>query len=513
MVVRPLSTRKKENEKMKQVPKLISKTRLMRSYQCPKSFFLNIHHRDLEPATSEEQQAIFDQGARVGIEARHYFPDGVLVDNLPWDFVGSLKRTKELLAAQTKIIYEAAFEHRGCYARVDVLKYNEFSARWILYEVKSGTKIKEEYLDDISLQAWILAQSGLPIEQINLMHINPECRFPNLQNLFVIEDVTAKVRERYLKIAPHMTSMFNLIRSDEVPKVDIGPHCHKPNPCPFVEHCFSEKKIPSASVFDLPKIAERKWELYQQGIVSLDDERLEGLSDLQQRIVQVQKDGKRFVDKNGIKQSLEQWKFPLLFLDFETINPAIPRYVGAAPYQQVPFQFSVLRIDKLNDEPKVINFLHAERSKNSDPRPRLIEELLRACEGAGSIVAYYSKFEADRIQEMAEQFPNHKEALLSLVEKLVDPLPVIRDHVYDKEFAFSFSLKKVAPALLGSEHSYTGMTVDDGLAAQRAFEDLISADLPQQDWENLKQAMIEYCEKDTMMMLYLVRWMYQQCEA
>ena len=33
--------------------------------------------------------------------------------------------------------------------------------------------------------------------------------------------------------------------------------------------------------------------------------------------------------------------YPVYYLDFETILPAIPRYAGMRPYQTIPFQWSV----------------------------------------------------------------------------------------------------------------------------------------------------------------------------
>ena len=88
----------------------------MRGYQCVKNIYLTIHHPELEAKITPEQQAVFDQGNEVGEAARKFFPGGVLIDNKPWDFFGSLKKTRELLAQKTEIIYEAAFEQQGCYA-------------------------------------------------------------------------------------------------------------------------------------------------------------------------------------------------------------------------------------------------------------------------------------------------------------------------------------------------------------------------------------------------------------
>jgi len=140
----------------------------------------------------------------------------------------------------------------------------------------------------------------------------------------------------------------------------------------------------------------------------------------------------------------------------------------------------------------------------------LIPALLDACGEHGSIVAYFGKFEAERIQSLADFSPEHRDALLKLVDRIVDPLPVIRESVYDNAFNGSFSLKKVAPALLGDTHSYEGMLISNGNDTQRAFEELISAYTPENKKIILKNAMLEYCEKDTYVMVELVKWLYEQ---
>lgn len=71
---------------MTAIPKLLSKTRLMRGYQCLKSIYLTIHNKELEPPVTPDLQAIFDQGNAVGAEARKIYPHGVMIDNPAWDF-------------------------------------------------------------------------------------------------------------------------------------------------------------------------------------------------------------------------------------------------------------------------------------------------------------------------------------------------------------------------------------------------------------------------------------------
>ena len=106
----------------------------------------------------------------------------------------------------------------------------------------------------------------------------------------------------------------------------------------------------------------------------------------------------------------------------------------------------------------------------------------------------------------------HRESLLSLIDRIIDPLPIIREYVYDNAFGGSFSLKSVAPALLGESQRYEGMLVANGGDAQRAFEELISPDTPDMRKQLLRHAMIEYCKKDTFVMVELVKWLREQIQ-
>jgi hypothetical protein len=53
-----------------------------------------------------------------------------------------------------------------------------------------------------------------------------------------------------------------------------------------------------------------------------------------------EKDDSIYVEKVGLKTEMENWKFPLHFIDFETSTVALPFTAGRRPYEQVAFQFS-----------------------------------------------------------------------------------------------------------------------------------------------------------------------------
>ena len=100
----------------------------------------------------------------------------------------------------------------------------------------------------------------------------------------------------------------------------------------------------------------------------------------------------------SLRAALEPFEPPLAFLDFETINPAVPVWDGCHPYDNVPVQFSCHRQAKdgshshdawLADGP-------------GDPRPGIAAALIEACAGAKTIVAYNASFEKTRLRELGE---------------------------------------------------------------------------------------------------------------
>jgi hypothetical protein len=42
-----------------------------------------------------------------------------------------------------------------------------------------------------------------------------------------------------------------------------------------------------------------------------------------------------------LARKLAELRFPTYFMDFETVNPAIPRYPGMRPFDLLPFQWSL----------------------------------------------------------------------------------------------------------------------------------------------------------------------------
>ncbi len=175
------------------MPHRLSKSRYTAGVQCHKLLWWKVH----EPLAVELQpdkvlQDRFDQGAHVGTLARGTFPGGVLVD-LPHKAVDErIKLTRKLIDDAAPAIFEASFLADNTFVAVDVLTPQD--GGYHLTEVKSSSSQKEEHLPDAAVQVHVLSRSGIHITGVDVMHLNKDCHFPDLSNLFERTDVTAAVQ-------------------------------------------------------------------------------------------------------------------------------------------------------------------------------------------------------------------------------------------------------------------------------------------------------------------------------
>ena len=75
--------------------------------------------------------------------------------------------------------------------------------------------------------------------------------------------------------------------------------------------------------------------------------------------------GEPWYDIEGLKTTLAALTYPLFFIDFETINPAIPRFAGMRPYDHMPFQWSVHVQKEAGAEPEHHEFLAMDASRSA----------------------------------------------------------------------------------------------------------------------------------------------------
>src|SRR5438552_17915929 len=100
----------------------ISKSKFVAGVQCLKRLYLLVHEPELAAQPDAAAEAIIEQGRDVGLLARQLFPGGVEVDG-SGGLEQTIRNTRELAAnSEVPAIFQAAFEHGGAFARVDVLQ-------------------------------------------------------------------------------------------------------------------------------------------------------------------------------------------------------------------------------------------------------------------------------------------------------------------------------------------------------------------------------------------------------
>jgi predicted RecB family nuclease len=122
------------------------------------------------------------------------------------------------------------------------------------------------------------------------------------------------------------------------------------------------------------------------------------------------------------------------------------------------------------------------------------------------VVAYNASFEKRCLQHLADNVPSQRAALKSVIERLVDLLPIVRDHVYHPDFGGSFSMKKVTPALVPGL-GYEDLDIADGGTAQAVLEGLLlgNEDSTLDQRRSLRQQLLDYCERDSVAMVRIVQ--------
>jgi len=438
----------------------------------------------------DQAQGAMGRGNRVGEIARNYVPGGVTID-LPYDaYPERVALTRQALYDGAPAVYEASFRAGGVFVAVDILKRETRGFR--LIEVKSSTSIKDHHIPDVAIQAHVLRQSGLDLEGIEVMHLNRECTYPDLSNLFTRSDVTeaaGAVEESVSRWAAEQLAML----AGPVPDVRIGPHCTTPYECPFMGRCWPT--LPPHHVSTLYAMRRRALELDEQGYRTihdlLEDVPLGPIADRQRRAVQ---EGRLIVEPT-LAAALDVFVPPIAFLDFETVGLAVPVWEGCHPYDAVPAQFSC-HVQETDGR-----VTHHEWLANGpeDPRPMLAERLVLACESARTVVAYNAGFERQCIEQMAEAVPALWARLLSIVARLTDLLAVVRNHVYHPDFGGSFSLKRILPALVPGL-SYEGLAIKEGGMASLELERLLfrGAEFSEGAKVQLRTDLLRYCCQDTL---------------
>ncbi len=473
---------------------VISKTAFLKYDQCPKAFFLYKNHPYLRDKISKEKQFTFNRGHNVGHAAQQLFPGGVDVSEKVKNSRAAFELTQQLIRENVNTIYEATFIFNGVLVMVDILHFD--GTTWIAYEVKSSLKISEAYVKDASLQYYILKNSLENFSDLFLVTLNGNYVFQNeldLKQLFKKRSIKIGAEENLDFFSKTIEQMNLVLERNVIPDIPIGKHCFSPYDCDFLGTCWKNTQT-EKSIFKIGKSdREQLFALYFAGADTVD--KIDLTSDIKPNI-KIQANcintGEAFINGTEIKKFFEKIKGTFCFLDMEVWSPAIPKYNGTAPFEQIPFLFSVCYQEKNG-----IAFKNYLKPIESDSRELFLQELLKAVGGFDSILVFDKNLESQVLGKLCNLFPFYKKEIDTVGAKMIDlSEPIQNFNFYHPKFNGNFSLNAVAE-IFNEESDYAALEIASGIVAMHKYESLLTEEneiISQQT----KEQLIEYCNLDTL---------------
>jgi hypothetical protein len=481
----------------------LSKSRILLNQQCSKRLWLKTNRPELEEV-SEGNERRFAAGDKVGEIARGLYPGGLLIDA---DDLGlALEQTRTAMAGPPRPLFEATFEHEGTLVRADLLLPD--NGAWRMVEVKSSTSVKDYHLNDAAVQAWVLEKAGVLVSRVEIAHIDNTFVYPgngDYRGLLTHEGISQEVRTLQADVPVWLDQARQTLGLGTEPDIVPGKHCDDPFECSFRRYCDPSvfDPIPVHSVRVLPYGGKFVQGLIEQGREDLRQLRMDELKkENHQRIWRTLQTGQAELDPRAGK-IVGELGWPRYYMDFETINPAVPQWAGTRPYQHVPFQWSC-HIER----PEGLEHAAFLAEAGIDPRRPFIESLLATLGDTGPVLVYNAPFERGRLEDLADAFPDLAAPINKVIKRLFDLYPLSREHYYHPDMRGSWSIKALLPTI-APELSYDGMTVAHGGAAQEAYEEIIAPVTTQERRAELAQALLEYCERDTLAMVEIARYYLQ----
>lgn len=488
----------------------LSKSDYMLYLRHPAWLWLKKHDKSKLPPISEDTQAIFDAGFVFETYAEQLFPGAVKVKSNKDGYFGYLDltaKTQEVLATDTKTILQARFEAGDITCICDVLVRTD-NTTFDLYEIKSSTYAKVEHEPDLAFQVEVIEKSGFSINRIFVVHVNNEYVRQgevSFKDLTKITEVTDKVKAIKAETQENIQKAIEVMNSSERPNISPA-HVKMGAFSDWLSIYKSMADLDEYSIYDLASPGASKIaELEALGIKKLVDIPTDFKLDTKQsKQVQATKLGEPLVDQPKIQEFLNKIKFPLYFLDYETLSSVVPYFDGLGPYKQLPFQYSLHRLDKIDGHLEHFEYLHTD---NSNPIKSLTETLKSQIGDHGTILVWFEGFEKSCNELMGKIAPEYAEFYSNINARVVDLMaPFSNGHYVHKDFFGSASIKNVLPVLI-PELSYKDLDIHAGGAAQRLWMESILGGKRENEKEKILADLLKYCELDTLAMVRIYQFL------
>ncbi|CAN5683277.1 DUF2779 domain-containing protein [soil metagenome] len=485
----------------------LSKSDFLKYQCCPSYLWLWKFKKEVVPVDDEEEiNRRLEQGNEIERYARDLFPSATLVDS---HGKKARNETEHLVKDGVKSIFQATvYTEKELLAMADIIVFDDEAQAWTLYEVKSTNSVKQEHIYDLAFQCVAFEDAGYKIGKVAVIHLNKiyvRSATVNPDDLLTQTDVTEKVEKLLTIIRQQAYDALEVVKQTDEPKKCSCRLKTKSGHCPTFKYLNPD--IPEYSVFNISRIGGKNLSVLVDGDIHNvhdvpDDIKL---SVGQQNQVAVAKSKEPIINKPAIDELLNELKYPLYFLDYETVSSALPMFVGCTPFQQIPFQYSLHVLREPSAELEHYEYLG--RDSVVPPMPELLASLQSHIGDTGSVIVWYKVFEKGRNTEMSKAFPEYAEFLESVNDRVFDLMDIFsKQHYVHHDFKGSSSIKYVLPVLV-PEFSYKEMDIQNGLVASIRWYDAVMGVVDKEQAEKTFDALLKYCCLDTLAMVKIYEYL------
>lgn len=370
---------------------------------------------------------------------------------------------------------------------------------------------RETLLTHLTIDTLILKTCGIEVSEHEFLYLNPDyvrTQNPKASDFFCLTSCLKKNRGGFSRIPAtrqiqekmeYVTfeDLATAAKKMQESKLDDFcirrvTACTRPNKCPYYELCYHDEDLPDNSSAFLSSSSSREW-IEEKGVQWLKD--LDGeLSDgtpMQYAQIQADRNGGLFMDEKAIRYWMDQIVYPISYLDFEWETYAIPPYFNMKAFDVLCFQYSI------HIEHEDGKLEHSTFFSSGDCRKDFIEHLIADLPETGSIMVFNMEgAEKLRLKQLASQFPEYREQLEGLMERMIDlQAPFENGCFYDIGQRGKSSLKTLLP-LFSGQASYADLDIHNGMEAVFAYRNALH-ETDDQAIAKIGEQISEYCAMDT----------------
>ncbi|EQA34697.1 PF11074 domain protein [Leptospira inadai serovar Lyme str. 10] len=412
-------------------------------------------------------------------------------------------RTTRAMLARNEAVRGAALQTDFFDFRADFLlpKLNG----WEIVVVKASSSMKKSYSQELSFLRMVMEEAGFRVIQTTVLFLNSKYLYlegeVDQNALFIRKDVSKETLAALPSTRDRAFRMLEVLEETSLPSRANIKSCEHPRSCQYPDNCLSDS--PPGDLFSLREGKEETLRLWHAGIRNLSEIAEYDEFTLRQKIqINAVKSGREYLNKENLLQFMDKLRFPLYFLDFETINPPVPIYHKSNPFQHIPFLFSlhILR-SNLKEEPEEFSYIDDNRI---DPRLGILQSLSAKIGGGGTILAFNDTFEKRCLKESVLVFPEFRNWFESIESDFLDlALPFWDFDYYHPDQDGTTSLKSVLPVLTGE--NYKNLTINAGYLANSEFLRIKTETISEEERKRVQSDLKKYCRMDTYALILILR--------